>query len=409
MTDVYSNIFTDDLDNRVLTVSQITNAVKRTIEENFSHVEVVGEISNFKSHVSGHWYFTLKDEGAQINCTMWKNLNSNVFFSPQDGMKIVVSGRLSVYPPRGSYQIDVRSMKPAGEGELQAAFERLKKKLHAEGLFDDDVKKSIPKLPERIGIVTAKDGAAFRDMISVVKRRYPLAELVIAPSKVQGEGAAEEIANSIQTLNKRGNTDVIIICRGGGSLEDLWAFNEEVVARAIYKSRVPIISGVGHEIDFTIADFTADLRAPTPTAAMELATPLIDDILNFIKVNLQSMGSNLSDRIRNSSVQIDNILNSYSFRKPENILQINSQTLDNYLYKFGVIFETKIARIKSRVDLLAQIVSSHDSGRILQKGYSLVKQNNKYITRSESLKLGAPFQIKFYDKEIKIDDDKEKK
>jgi exodeoxyribonuclease VII large subunit len=340
---------------------------------------------------------------------MWKGVNSSVFFSPQDGMKIVVTGKLSVYPPRGSYQIDVRSMKPAGEGELQAAFERLKKKLSDEGLFDESIKKKIPRLPQKIGIVTAKDGAAFKDMISVAKRRYPLAELIIAPSKVQGEGAAEEIAFNIRQLNDHGGIEVIIVGRGGGSLEDLWAFNEEIVARAIFEANIPIISGVGHEIDFTIADFVADLRAPTPTAAMELATPFINDILNFIEENLESMGRSIDDIMNSGSNIVENILNSYSFRKPETLLQINSQTLDNYLYKLGITFEHKISKIESRVELLSQIVSSHDSKRILKKGYSLVKQNNNYIARAELLKLRKPFEIQFYDKEIKIDHDKEKK
>lgn len=393
----------------ILTVSEITGAVKRTLEENFGQIDVIGEISNFKAHVSGHWYFTLKDEKAQISCTMWKGVNNYVFFSPQDGMKVVVTGKLTLYSPRGSYQIDVRSMKPAGEGELQAAFERLKKKLSDEGLFDESIKKKIPQLPEKIGIVTAKDGAAFKDMISVAQRRYPLAELILAPSKVQGEGSAAEIADKIRRLNDHGSIDVIIVGRGGGSLEDLWAFNEEIVARAIFNSHVPVISGVGHEIDFTIADFVSDLRAPTPTAAMELATPFIDDILNFIKENLEGMGQNIEDKLNSSSNIIDNILNSYSFGKPGNLLQINSQTLDNYLYKLGITFEHKFSKIKSRVDLLSQIVTSHDSKRILKKGYSLVKQNNNYITRAKLLKLSTPFEIQFYDKEIKIDHDKEKK
>ncbi len=393
----------------VLTVSQITGAVKRTLEENFGKIEVIGEISNFKAHVSGHWYFTLKDENAQINCTMWKGVNNYVFFSPEDGMKVIVSGRLTVYPPRGSFQIDVRSMKPAGEGELQAAFERLKKKLFDEGLFEESIKKKIPRLPEKIGIVTAKDGAAFKDMISVAKRRYPLAELIIAPAKVQGEGAAKDIAGKIDLLNKHGSADVIIIGRGGGSLEDLWAFNEEIVARAVFKSRIPVISGVGHEIDYTIADLVADLRAPTPTAAMEMATPNIDDIREFVEENLGVMRTNIEDKLENGKNKVDDIVKSYSFRKPENLLQINSQILDNYLLKFSSSFEKKIAKIRSRVELLSQIVSSHDSARILKKGYSLVKQNNNYITRAELLNLSSQFEIMFYDKEIKIDHDKEKK
>ncbi|MEW6701317.1 MAG: exodeoxyribonuclease VII large subunit, partial [Bacteroidota bacterium] len=266
----------------ILSVSEITGLIKQTLEENFSEVSVIGEISNFKAHVSGHWYFTLKDANAQINCAMWRGINNYVFFTPQDGMKIIIGGRVTVYPPRGSYQIDVRSMKPAGVGELQAAFEKLKQKLSAEGLFDEQFKKPIPKFPQKIGIVTAIDGAAFQDMKSIAARRYPLVELVIASCRVQGEGASEDIAKKIKLLNQQEDIDLIIVGRGGGSLEDLWAFNEEVVARAIFDSHIPIISAVGHEIDFTISDFVADLRAATPSAAMELATPSKDELFAFI-------------------------------------------------------------------------------------------------------------------------------
>lgn len=242
-------------EKQIFTVSELTQSIKFVLESAFENISVEGEISNFRSHISGHWYFNLKDENAVINCTMWRGLNNYVFFTPQDGMKVVVTGRITVYPPRGNYQIDVRSMKPAGEGELQAAFERLKQKLKAEGLFDEERKRNIPFFPNKIGIVTAIDGAAIRDMISVAERRFPLVELIIVPTKVQGSGAAEDIVDSLNKLNKLKDIDVIIVARGGGSIEDLWAFNEEIVARAIYKSRVPVITGIGHEIDFTIADF----------------------------------------------------------------------------------------------------------------------------------------------------------
>src|SRR3989337_4521371 len=259
--------------NSILTVSELTKEIKQTLEDKFEQVSVQGEISNFKAHVSGHWYFSLKDANASISCAMWKGLNNYVFFTPQDGMKIIVSGRITVYPPRGSYQIDVRSMKPAGVGELQAAFEMLKRKLADEGLFDEIHKKPMPSFPQKIGIVTAKDGAAFQDMISVAERRFPLVELVISPARVQGSGAAESIVESLKLLNKQNDIDLIIVARGGGRIQDLWAFNEEIVAREIFASKIPIVTGIGHEVDFTISDFVADLRAPTPSAAMEIATP----------------------------------------------------------------------------------------------------------------------------------------
>ncbi|HSP88156.1 MAG TPA: exodeoxyribonuclease VII large subunit, partial [Ignavibacteriaceae bacterium] len=244
----------------ILTVSEFTNQLKQTLEENFSFVSVIGEISNFKTHISGHWYFSVKDSNAVLYCTMWKGFNNFVFFTPQDGMKVVVNGKITIYPPKGNYQLDVRSMKPAGEGELQAAFELLKQKLSAEKFFDAEYKKPIPRFPEKIGIITAPDSAALKDMINIAERRYPLVELLISPAKVQGNGAAESIVQSIRQLNKREDVDLIIIARGGGSIEDLWAFNEEKVAREIFKSKIPVISGIGHEIDFTIADFVADLR-----------------------------------------------------------------------------------------------------------------------------------------------------
>jgi len=300
--------------NDILTVSELTTSIKNILEENFNDLNLVGEISNYKAHPSGHWYFTLKDSGAQISATMWKGVNSSVFFTPQDGMKVIVKGRVTVYPPRGNYQIDVRSMKPAGEGELQAAFERLKRKLSDEGLFDVKYKKAISKFSQKIGIVTGTSTAALKDMISVAERRFPLVELVIAPARVQGEGAAEEIVESIKSLNKQNDIDLIIIARGGGSLEDLWPFNEEIVARAIFDSRIPIISGVGHEVDFTIADFVADLRAPTPTAAMELATPDKTDIFAFINEFFYYSSGSLSDKIKKEKKEIAQILNSYGFR-----------------------------------------------------------------------------------------------
>ncbi len=272
-----------EVKEQIYSVSDITKSIKFILESTFEKINIEGEISNFKAHGSGHWYFSLKDEGAVINCTMWKGVNNYVFFTPEDGMKVTITGRITVYPPRGSYQIDVRSMKPAGVGELQAAFERLKKKLFDEGLFDVEFKKNIPSLPKKIGLITAAEGAALRDMISVAERRFPALELLVVPTRVQGSGAAQNIVKNIKKLNSLKDIDVIILARGGGSLEDLWAFNEEIVARAIFSSKIPIITGIGHEVDFTMADFVSDLRAPTPSVAMELATPDIEEIKGFIK------------------------------------------------------------------------------------------------------------------------------
>ncbi len=386
----------------LLKVSEITSKIKLLLEDNFAEVSVIGELSNFKPHVSGHWYFTLKDSDAQISCTMWKGINRYVFFTPQDGLKVVVTGRLTVYPPRGNYQLDVRSMKAAGEGELQAAFERLKKKLSAEGLFDEELKKSIPQFPKKIGIVTAIDGAAFRDMISVAGRRYPLAEIVIAPSKVQGAEAAGEIVRSINLLNEAGDIDVIIIGRGGGSLEDLWAFNEEIVARAIFKSKVPIISGVGHEIDFTMSDFVSDLRAPTPSAAMELATPEKEELFAFISDFSYTSSNKISEIITEKRNSVEDIFNSYGFRIPDELLKSGSQQLDNLLYRIQNKIESKLITNRSRFDLLNSVIDSYNSERILNRGYTLVSQNGRFVKRSNELNKEFPFKIKFIDNEIEL-------
>jgi exodeoxyribonuclease VII large subunit len=385
---------------QILTVSELTKEIRRTLEESFQLVSVVGEISNFKCHISGHWYFSLKDADAVINCTMWKGFNQYVFFTPQDGMKIIVNGKLTVYPPRGSYQLDIRSMKPAGLGELQEAFEKLKKKLEAEGLFDEKHKKPIPVFPERIGIVTALDGAAFRDLVSVAKRRFPLVEIIIAPARVQGIGAAESIVNSIKLLNKSGDIDVIIVGRGGGSIEDLWAFNEEIVARAIFNSKVPIISGVGHEVDFTISDYVSDLRAPTPSVAMELATPDVTEIDNFIKEFLIKSSRIISEHIEEKKVNIFALLKSYGFRLPLDIANRKSQRIDiainralQSIERFSLIYDKKIS-------LLAKSLETYDIQRSLKRGFVLVKQNSKFVTRAAKFNKEKKASLQFYDGEV---------
>jgi exodeoxyribonuclease VII large subunit len=388
-----------------LTVSEITKQIKQSLEDEFSQVSVIGEISNFKAHNSGHWYFNLKDSDALISCTMWRGYNNYVFFTPQDGMKVIVNGKLSVYPPRGTYQVDVRSMKPAGVGELQAAFEMLKQKLAEEGLFDAPHKKKIPAFPQKIGIVTAADGAAFKDMISVAERRYPLAELVITPARVQGTGSAETIVDGIMRLNSLGDVDVIIIARGGGSIEDLWAFNEEIVARAVYNSRIPVISGVGHEIDFTIADFVADLRAPTPSAAMELATPDKDDIFAFIDDFSYNSTLKISELCRKGRKRLSSVLSSYGFRVPLDIVRNKSQFVDNLLYKVLQTTDHRILLHRNKVSLLTKIIESNNINRTLERGFALVRQNNNYVKRSTQFNLTEATELIFADGTIRINKD----
>ncbi|MFO7447509.1 MAG: exodeoxyribonuclease VII large subunit [Ignavibacteriaceae bacterium] len=390
--------------NELLSVSELTKKIKVTIEEKFTHVNVVGEISGYKAHNSGHWYFNLKDSDAVICCTMWRSFNSNVFFTPRDGMKVVISGKVTVYPPRGNYQVDVRSMRPAGVGELQAAFEMLKQKLAVEGLFDESSKKSIPVFSEKIGIVTAIDGAAFRDMISIAKRRFPLVELIIASARVQGIGAAESVVDCIQQLNKREDIGVIIVARGGGSIEDLWAFNEEIVARAIFNSRIPVITGIGHEIDFTIADFVADLRAPTPSAAMEIVTPNKEDVFAFINDFSYNSTKRISQFCGITLKRIENVLCSYGFRQPIDFVRRYYQQVDNISYKLNKNLDHKFLVLNNSLSLLTKSIESHNIQKTLKKGFVLVKQsgNDKFITRAAKFDNNKETQLKFYDGEVKL-------
>jgi len=395
MQNYFSNLDT-------ISVSELTKLIKLTLEENFSEVSVVGEISNFKAHVSGHWYFNLKDANAVISCAMWKGLNSMVFFTPQNGMKIIVGGRITVYPPRGSYQIDVRMLKPAGVGELQAAFEMLKRKLADEGLFDEIHKKPIPSFPKKIGIVTAKDGAAFQDMISVAERRFPLVEMVISPTRVQGSGAAESIVESLKLLNKQNDIDLIIVARGGGSIEDLWAFNEEIVAREIFASKIPIVTGIGHEVDFTIADFVADLRAPTPSAAMEIATPNKDDFFVFINEFSYNSSEKLEELCNENRRKVNQILNSYGFRYPIDLVRKKSQLTDNLIYKILHGIDKKFVYYKNKVLLKSKIIESQSVHKNLKKGYVIVNQDSHYVKRAINLEQNKPALLKFFDGDVEI-------
>lgn len=267
----------------VLSVSDLNKMVREQLEGKFHTLWLQGEISNFKPHTSGHFYFSLKDDKSQINAVMFKGHNSRLKFRPENGMEVIVRGRVTVYEPRGNYQVFCETMEPVGAGALQKAYEQLKAKLQAEGLFDPSQKQPLPFLPKRIGVVTSPTGAAIQDILNVLNRRYRAAHVTVIPARVQGDGAAQEVVRGIELANRIGNYDVLIVGRGGGSIEDLWCFNEEIVARAIYKSKIPIISAVGHEIDFTIADFVADYRAPTPSAAAEVVAKSVSELLEKIK------------------------------------------------------------------------------------------------------------------------------
>jgi len=387
---------------KILTVSDLTKEIKTSLEQKFSRVSVIGEISNFKAHISGHWYFVLKDSGAVINCTMWKGFNQHVFFTPEDGMKIIVNGKLSVYPPRGAYQLDIRSMKPAGVGELQETFERLKKKLEDEGLFDEEYKQPIPPFPEKIGIVTAINGAAFKDMISVAERRFPLTEIVIVPARVQGAGSAQSVANGIKLLNKQKDIDIVITGRGGGSIEDLWAFNEETVARAIFHSKIPVISGVGHEVDFTIADYVADLRAPTPSVAMELATPNIEDMIEYLSDFFYNSTDSVTEKIKNNKEKLERILYSYGFKQLPDMVNQKSQQTDTALSSIFSKIEKLFLMLDKKLSVISQILDSHDIKKTLKKGFVLVQQNSKFVLRAANFNKLAATKLKFSDGDVDI-------
>ncbi len=392
----------EDLYPDILTVSDLTKEIKTSLEQKFSRVSVIGEISNFKAHISGHWYFVLKDSGAVINCTMWKGFNQHVFFTPEDGMKIIVNGKISIYPPRGAYQVDVRSMQPAGVGELQEAFERLKKKLDTEGLFDEEFKKPIPAFPKKIGIVTAIDGAAFKDMISVAERRFPLTEIVIVPARVQGAGSAESVANGIKILNKQKDIDIIITGRGGGSIEDLWAFNEEIVARAIFNSKIPVISAIGHESDFTIADYVADLRAPTPSVAMELATPDVEDIIAFLSDFFYNSTDSISEKIERKKEEVERILYSYGFKQLPDMVNRKSQQTDNALSAIFSKIEKMFLLLDRNLSLISKTLDSYDIKGTLKKGFVLVQQNSKFVIRATNFNKLAAAKLKFSDGDVDI-------
>ncbi len=369
------------MNDKYLTVTQINKYIKYKMDNdsNLNVVYLKGEISNFKNHSSGHLYFTIKDESSRILAVMFRNNAQKINFKPVDGSKVLVVGRISCYEASGNYQIYVEEMLEDGVGNLYLEFERLKKKLGEKGYFDDCYKKQIPKFPKKIGIITAPTGAAIRDIITTINRRYKLVELFIFPSLVQGENAKEDIVKNIELANTY-DLDVIILGRGGGSIEDLWAFNEEIVADAVFKSEIPIISAVGHEIDFTISDFVSDLRAPTPTAAAELAVPNTIDLINYIKqLEIRSNKSvlNLLDINKN---KITSLLNSYVLKNPRNMYEVKAQKLDNLVDKLNLLIKrnlndnnNKFINILNKLDALNPI-------NTIKRGYSITKIDDVVIT-----------------------------
>ncbi len=409
------------MNDKYITVNQLTKYIKYKIDNdmNLNEVFLKGEISNFKAHSRGHFYFTLKDEYSRISAVMFSSSTKNIKFIPQDGMKVLVTGKVSVFETTGNYQIYVNEMLEDGIGNLYIAYEQLKKKLEEEGLFATEHKKKIPKIPTRVGVVTAPTGAAIKDIISTIKRRWPLCEILLFPSLVQGEEAHLDIVKQIK-MAENYDLDTLIIGRGGGSIEDLWPFNEEDVARAIYDCKIPTISAVGHEIDFTIADFVADLRAPTPTAAAEISVPEKQEVLSYLnQVNIRLYKS-VNNKIQINRKHIDEIKKHYIFTNPITIYQAKEMLFDSLeerlkhsLSNLIHVKEKKYQIVKSSIILQnPEILFDKKKNKYLntlskletlsplktlKRGYTITKKDNKVITSIKNIKKGDSINIEFND------------
>lgn len=384
--------------DRILKVKDLNRVAKELLERSFPLVMVEGEISNFKRHMpSGHLYFTLKDDEAQVRVVMWRSDAVRLRFEISDGMKMIVKGKVSLYESRGDFQLYAISMVPAGQGVLQLAFEQLKKKLEAEGLFREEHKRPLPEFPRRIGVVTSIEGAAVRDIISVIRRRFPLVELVVIPVKVQGEGAAAEIARAIQQMNRLGNVDVLIVGRGGGSLEDLWAFNEEVVARAIYDSKIPVISAVGHQVDYTISDFVADVRAATPSAAAELVVPDRLELLAGLQSTIRSMSKSVIQNTERLTLELDRFANHYALQQPASNVEQKSQFVDELTERLQThtlhFFEKNVERIAATESRLNALSPYH----VLRRGYAFVEGPRGVVRSVRNVEIGDETTIHLQD------------
>lgn len=407
-----------------LTVTDINNYIKNIVDGDFflSNVTLKGEISNLKFHTRGHLYFSLKDENSKINAVMFNYKNLGLNFIPKDGMNVIVKGKVSVFTTGGSYQITVSNMKEDGIGNLYILFEELKRRLEREGLFSPEHKKKLPRIPKKVGVITASTGAAVKDIISTINRRFPLTEIILFPTLVQGVGAKENIVKMINEANES-DVDVIILGRGGGSIEDLWAFNEEIVARAIYNSNKPIVSAVGHEIDFTISDFVSDMRAPTPTGAAELVVPSKVEIQSYLNDYKGRIISVINKKIKSYTDTFSKLKSTYILKNPISMYEIDEQKLDNMLEKLGSIMTYKLEREKSELNNLSKMISPNMLNRldkekiklenietklnllnpenILKKGYSLTLVEGKIVKSINCVKKGSIIDTKFSDGIIK--------
>ena len=387
------------MDYNAVTVTDLNKYIKEKFDndEALINIMVKGEISNFKNHYTGHLYFTLKDENSIIKCVMFKNYTERLKFAPKDGAQVIVFGSVTVFEKGGNYQIYVKAMKEDGIGDLYTKYEELKERLEKAGMFDTVHKKKIPMMPKVIGVLTSQTGSVIRDIINVSTRRNPDVYIRLLPVPVQGEGACNKIADSIKLMNEKKLADVLIIARGGGSLEDLWPFNEEVVAHAIYESEIPVISAVGHETDFTIADFVADLRAPTPSAAAELAVPDIADLKYKIATYQQRMKTSLKKKVELARLKYEKLISSRPFKEPTRNINDNYLKVDTYIKrlenKIKLIYkenESNYAKIISRLDTLSPL-------KTLARGYCLTEKDGKIIKKATDIKSGDELDLKFQD------------
>ncbi len=380
----------------IYTVSQLNREARILLETQFPSLWVEGEISNFVAPGSGHWYFSLKDSNAQIRCACFKPFNKFIKFLPKDGTQVVVKGRISLYEGRGDFQLIVETLEEAGLGKLQRAFEELKQKLAKMGLFDAAHKKALPAFPKCIGVITSPTGAAIRDILNILKRRFPAVPVIIYPTLVQGETAAPTIVQSIETANKRKECDVLLLARGGGSLEDLWPFNEEMVAYAIHKSAIPLVTGIGHEIDFTIADFVADLRAPTPSAAAELVTPDKTELLNRLKHQRQRLMQLFKQQLQHLKQNLTWITKHLQQQHPKTRLREKAQLLDLMQMEitrcYYLVFnrnQNKLGELAAKLDALSPLAT-------LQRGFSITTKANRVLFNTKEVSLGDKIQVKLH-------------
>lgn len=385
---------------RVATVSQLNNYIKRILDGNviLNNVWIKGEISNCKLHYSGHMYLTLKDEGGVLKAVMFKSAVRTLSFKPEDGMKVMARGRVSAYEAGGVYQLYVEEMIVDGVGALYVQYEQLKKRLAEEGLFSEEHKKPIPIYPEKVGVITATTGAAVRDIINVITRRFPYAEIIIYPSLVQGSGAAPNIVDGIKFFNETKMVDTLIVGRGGGSIEDLWAFNEEIVARAIFESEIPIISAVGHETDFTIADFAADMRAPTPSAAAEISVPSQIELVSRLGMIRNKLNADMTKKLDRANTS----LTSVKLKNPQEKIDDYSIKLDNTVKQLVKSFEMEIMKKSEQLGKGCAKLDAMSPLSVMARGYAIpMNDENKVIRSAANLEKDKEFKLKFVDGEKK--------